>query len=51
MPSHKALKKAALDAINDLNGDTSIPVSETREDLEELRNEIDVMLDALPREE
>jgi hypothetical protein len=47
MLTHKALKKQALDAIHALHSDTNVPRSQTKEDLVELRDEIDIMIDAL----
>lgn len=44
---HEQLKQAALDAITALHGDTSVGNLVTRDDLIELRSEIDTMLDAI----
>jgi hypothetical protein len=46
---HVDLFEAAKKALNDLFSDRSVAQAETRDSLEELRDEIDSMLDTLPR--
>lgn len=43
-----SLVDAAKKAIQDVFGDTGVPPAETREALEELRDEIDAYLDTIP---
>ena len=45
------LYEKALDAITDLFCDLSVSVSTCRENLEALKDEIDICLDACPEEE
>jgi hypothetical protein len=49
--THEILLRDAQDAINDLFSDRSVDQSQTRRSLEELRDEIDVMLETLPKEQ
>jgi hypothetical protein len=44
---HLELVKAALTAIDRVNNDMSVEPSTTKESLEEIREEIDTMMDAL----
>ena len=44
---NEKLYEEALTAINKLFGDTSVPVSTTRANLEALKGEIDTMLESL----
>jgi predicted nucleotidyltransferase len=51
MTRHEDLVKEAKEAIDRVFSDTSVPASQTREDMEELASDIDIMLDSLPKEE
>jgi hypothetical protein len=44
---HDDLVEAVKEALNKLFDDTSVPQSTTRESLEEIRGEIDIMLETL----
>lgn len=47
MDKHAKLKQAALDAIEELFGDTSVGNLVTRDDLEELRSDIDSKIECI----
>lgn len=51
MSDHEALKDAARNAVQALHGDTSVSQAQTRESLEEIRDEINDMLESLPDDE
>ena len=44
---HDELVEAAQEAINKVFGDRSVPISVTRDSLEELRGDIDIILETL----
>ncbi|MHB8108259.1 MAG: hypothetical protein ACYDH4_12685 [Candidatus Cryosericum sp.] len=50
MAEHNTLKQAAFAAVRALFGDTSVSVSVTRDDLVELRDEIEMLMDAAARD-
>ena len=45
--AHDALYQRAYGAIHDVHNDVSVPVSTTRCSLQALRDEIDILLDAM----
>ena len=47
MSAHDKLVKQAYDAIDNLFSDRSVEREETKEDLQDLRAEIDIMIEAL----
>ena len=47
--NHKEKVEAAIEAIKAVFSDTDVPQSATRESLEELQGEIEIMLDTLPK--
>jgi uncharacterized protein (UPF0147 family) len=49
--TNEELYQKAIDAINELFSDRSVPISECRTNLWALRSEIDTMLDALDSDE
>ena len=49
--TNEELYQDAIKAINELFSDTSVPVSECRQNLQGLRDEIDILLDALDSNE
>ena len=44
---HEQLKNAVSEALDSLYGDTSVPRSTTKNSLEELREDIDLLLETL----
>ena len=47
MIKHELLKKKALDAVEELFGDTSVSQDQTRDSLNEIKDEINHRLDAI----
>lgn len=47
MDKHNELFEAAKKAVEDLFGDDSVPQSQTRQDLEQIKEDIDMMLETL----
>lgn len=48
MSQNEMLYSEAMEAVRRLFSDTSVPPDETRQNLQGLRDEIDVMLESLP---
>jgi hypothetical protein len=47
MSAHDKLVKQAYEAVDNLFSDTSVGIGETREDLEDLRADIDIKIESL----
>lgn len=47
---HEALVQAARDAINAVFSDRSVSASQTRDSLEDIAGEIEILTETLPRE-